>query len=198
MTTLEAVLEAPKKERTVTDPHQKVLKKLARLGWNQFRDNRMLVRQYGDQVYVTNSYAMRRWGQGEDVALAVRSVLTGSSFSVAGESADEMMFKGFEMSLTAGKGGSFLVANGPEMRGVGPEEIPESEVTSWESSEGDRDLVFGSTDDGRRVLVSAKYLKACVDGVDGPRVFMTRETSPLVITERDGVTVHAILMPRRS
>ena len=208
MATLEAVLAAPKKAKTPTDPNQKVLRKLARQGWNDtIRGTKtVMVRQYDDGLYLTNTFMMRRWESFDDVSLAIRSVVPdGSVDGNEMASRDELMATGFEMDLTAGAGGSWM--NGgrtcPDMKGVWPTDVPVDEITSWEPNEDDPTRVFGVTDCGVRVMVNAKYLAACTDGITNPRVWaaVTADRDirkPLVITGDHGLWIYSILMPVRA
>lgn len=205
MTDLMGVLATPKKTKVPTDPNQKILKALARAGWSTSGRNTrpMLVRQYGESVFITNTYMMARFDSASDVAMAIRSVIPETY------DADSTMANGIQMSLTAGIGGTFDSLRDVAMDNVWPTEIPGIEITSWEPSETDPELVLGDavpTWDTftlqQKVLVDAKQLKACVNGIDAPRVFANVNddgivTKPLVITDSDGTTIRSIVMPKR-
>lgn len=202
MATLEAVLTAPKKQRSTTSPEQKVLKKLARQGWgeNARGTKTVLCRQYGDELFMTNTFMMRRWAMHDDVAVAVRSTVPEHHVNV--HSVEQTLVDGFELSLTVSQGGSFLVGSAPDMMGVWPTQVPSDEVVSWEQYEDDPKLVCGVTEGGARVLLNAKFLSACTDGITNPRVWVTVETDgdvrkPVVVTGDYGLWVYSILMPRR-
>lgn len=204
MASLEAVLAAPKKAKTPTDPYQKVLKKLARQGWTMDKRGvkEMIVRQYDDEVFITNTYMMRRFGRYDNVSHAIRSIIPDT------ENVEEVMSTGFTMFLSAGKGGEWNPGGctGTDMKNVFPETIPSTEITSWEPNEDDSTRVFGVTDCGVRVMVNAKYLAACTDGITNPRVWVTVSEDgdvrkPVVVTGEYvagvGGLLHSILMPVR-
>ena len=199
MTELLDALAAPKKrERVPTDPHQKILKKLARLGWNvNGRGTKTLMARHQDShVYITNTYAMRRFHPTDIVPIAIRAIVP--------DRVDERLREGFEFSLTASRGGEWMAdgRRAPDMATVWPTEIPDTEIVHWESHATDSEAIVGHSADGVTVSCSAKLLGACVDGVEGPRVFVTvaddgTVRKPLVITDADAESVIAILMPRR-
>ena len=201
MTDLMNVLAPPKKEKVAVDPHQKVLKQLARAGWSTTGRNvrPLLVRQYWQSVFITNTYMMARFDVGSDVGMAIRTIIPET------HDVDSTMANGFQMDLAAGVGGTFDSLRDVAMDNVWPTDVPSIEITSWEPSETDPELVVGSvlayvtTLD---VLLNAKQLKTCVNGIDAPRVFANVNedatvTKPLVITDSDGTTIRAIVMPRR-
>ena len=205
MTDLMTALAPPKKAKAPTDPHQLVLKRLARAGWSTSGRNAqpLLVRQYGQSVFITNKYMMAKFDSWSDVATAIRTIIPETHYP------NSTMADGFQMDLTAGVGGIFGSLRDVAMDNVWPTEVPSIEITSWEPSETDPELVLGDaipTADTftlqQKVLVSAKQLKTCINGIDGPRVFVNVNddgivTKPLVITDSDGKTIRAIVMPKR-
>jgi hypothetical protein len=211
MTDLMNVLAPPKKAKAPTDPNQKILKSLARAGWTMDKRGvkELIVRQYDEEVFITNTYMMRRFERYDDVSHAIRSIIPDT------ENVEEVMSAGFTMFLSAGKGGEWNPGgrNGTDMKNVWPSDIPSDEIVSWEPNEDDSSQVFGFTDDGIRVLLTAKNLKACVEGIDKPRVWVTvshddwgdgvipQVRKPVVITGEYvagvGGLLHSILMPVR-
>jgi hypothetical protein len=200
MTDLMNVLAPPKKKKAPTDPHQLVLKRLARAGWTMDKrgDKELIVRQYDEEVFITNTFMMRRFERYDDVSHAIRSIIPDT------ENVEEVMVAGFTMFLSASRGGEWNPGgrNGTEMKGVFPETVPTTEVITWEPNEDDPSQVYGSTEDGIRVLLNAKYLKACVDGIDKPRVWVTVSEDgdvrkPVVVTGDYGLWIYSILMPVR-
>ena len=205
MTDLMNVLAPPKKKKTPTDPHQLVLKRLARAGWSTTGRNArpLLIRQYGQSVFITDKYMMAKFDSWSDVATAIRTIIPES------HDADATMANGFQIDLTAGVGGTFDSLRDVAMDNVWPTDVPGIEITSWEPSETDPELVQGdATPNGetftlvQKVLVSAKQLKTCISGIDSPRVFVNVNddgivTKPLVITDSDGTTMRAMVMPKR-
>ena len=200
MTDLMTALATPKKTKAPTDPNQKILKALARAGWimDKRGEKEMIVRQYDEEVFITNTYMMRRFERYDDVSYAIRSIIPDT------ENVEEVMSTGFTMFLSAGKGGEWNPGgrNGTDMKNVFPEAVPTTEITSWEPNEDDSSQVFGFTDDGIRVLLNAKYLKACVDGITSPRVWVTVSDDgdvrkPVVVTGEYGLWIYSILMPVR-
>jgi hypothetical protein len=205
MTDLMGVLAPPKKKKAPTDPHQLVLKRLARSGWSTSGRNvrPLLVRQYGETVFITNTYMMAKFDSASDIATAIRSVIPET------HETDSTMANGFQMDLSAGLGGTFDGLRDVAMDNVWPTDVPGIEITSWEPSETDPELVSGDAIPTvetatlqQRVLVSLKQLKACINGIEGPRVFANVNddgivTKPLVITDSDGTTIRSIVMPKR-
>lgn len=205
MTDLMNVLAPPKKPQVAVDPHQKVLKQLARAGWSTSGRNvrPLLVRQYGQSVFITNTYMMAKFDSWSDVATAIRTIIPETHYP------NSTMDNGFQMDLTAGVGGTFDSLRDVAMDNVWPTNVPGIEITSWELSETDPDLILGDAIPSvdtftlqQKVLVDAKQLKTCVNGIDGPRVFANVNddgivTKPLVITDSDGTTMRAIVMPKR-
>jgi hypothetical protein len=200
MTDLMGVLAPPKKKKAPTDPHQLVLKRLARAGWTMDKrgDKELIVRQYDEEVFITNTFMMRRFERYDDVSHAIRSIIPYT------ENVEEVMTTGFTMFLSAGKGGEWNPGgrNGTDMKNVFPEAVPTAEVITWEPNEDDSSQVYGSTEDGIRVLLNAKYLKACVEGIDKPRVWVTVSEDgdvrkPAVVTGDYGLWIYSILMPVR-
>jgi len=200
MTDLMGVLAPPKKKKAPTDPHQKILKALARAGWTMDKrgDKELIVRQYDEEVFITNTFMMRRFERYDDVSHAIRSIIPDT------ENREEVMATGFTMFLSASKGGEWNPGgrNGTDMKNVFPEAVPTTEVITWEPNEDDPSQVYGSTEDGIRVLVNAKYLKACVEGIDKPRVWVTVSEDgdvrkPVVVTGDYGLWIYSILMPVR-
>ena len=198
MTDLMNVLAPPKKAKAPTDPNQKILKRLARNGWNQNGrgTKTVLVREHDGFVYLTNTYAMRRFPIASAVADAVRSVVPDC------HDAASVMADGFELGLTAGDGGSWI-ENGrtcPDMANVWPTAVPDHEIVSWEANVDDAATVFGHTTDGVRVKLNTKFVKAVTDGVDDARVFAAiaddGEIRKPVAFVSDGLIV-GILMPLR-
>ena len=200
MTDLMGVLATPKKPKVPTDPNQKILKALARAGWTMDKrgEKEMIVRQYDEEVFITNTFMMRRFERYDDVSHAIRSIIPDT------ENVEEVMSAGFTMFLSSTKGGEWNPGgrNGTDMKNVFPETVPSTEITSWEPNEDDSSQVFGFTDDGVRVLLNAKYLKACVDGITSPRVWVTVSDDgdvrkPVVVTGDYGLWIYSILMPVR-
>lgn len=205
MTDLMNVLAPPKKEKVAVDPHQKVLKQLARAGWSTSGRNvrPLLVRQYGQSVFITNTYMMAKYDVGSDVGMAIRTIIPET------HDVDSTMDNGFQMDLAAGVGGSFDSLRDVAMDKVWPTDVPSIEITSWEVSETCPEQLFGDAVPiwdtftlQQKVLVDAKQLKTCVNGIDAPRVFANVNddgivTKPLVITDSDGTTIRSIVMPKR-
>lgn len=205
MTDLMNVLAPPKKPQVAVDPHQKVLKQLARAGWSTTGRNArpLLVRQYGQSVFITNTYMMARFDSWSDVATAIRTIIP-KAYDV-----DSTMDNGFQMDLAAGVGGTFDCLRDVAMDVVWPTDVPVIEITSWEPSETDPNLILGDAIPiwdtftlQQKVLVNAKQLKTCINGIDAPRVFANVNddgivTKPLVITDSDGTTIRSIVMPNR-
>lgn len=205
MTDLMNVLAPPKKPQVAVDPHQKVLKQLARAGWSTNGRNArpLLVRQYGQSVFITNTYMMAKYDSWSDVATAIRTIIPETHYP------NSTMADGFQMDLTAGVGGIFGSLRDVAMDNVWPTDVPGIEITSWEPSETNPEQLFGDAVPiwdtftlQQKVLVDAKQLKTCVNGIDAPRVFANVNddgivTKPLVITDSDGTTIRSIVMPRR-
>ena len=205
MTDLMNVLAPPKKKAPIDLPHQKVLKRLARAGWSTSGRNvrPLLVRQYGESVFITNTYMMARFDDWSDVGMAIRAVIPYPHHT------DVTMANGFQMDLAATVGGTFDSLRDVAMDNVWPTDVPGIEITSWELSETNTEQLFGDAVPiwdtfmlQQKVLVDAKQLKTCVNGIDGPRVFANVNddgivTKPLVITDSDGTTMRAIVMPKR-
>lgn len=205
MTDLMNVLAPPKKKAPIDLPHQKVLKRLARAGWSTSGRNvrPLLVRQYGQSVFITNTYMMAKFDSWSDVATAIRTIIPETHYP------NSTMANGFQMDLTAGVGGTFDSLRDVAMDNVWPTDVPGIEITSWELSETNTEQLFGDAVPiwdtfmlQQKVLVDAKQLKTCINGIDAPRVFANVNddgivTKPLVITDSDGTTMRAIVMPKR-
>lgn len=195
MTDLASVLAAPPKKKAVVDPNVKAIRKLARLGWAKGRtDREVIVRPHGDEVWMTDTYGMRRWHGDDPVAVALMSTVP------EGVDASD----GFTLSIGATTVPRFVNTRTVDMAHVMVTTTDgRLAVHDWRAVDGSDSEVFASvTMDGETVdvLLDRKRVAMVTDGANDVRAWCDPERPdcrPVAFTSGSSVTPFAILMPFR-
>lgn len=197
MTDLASVLAAPPKKRAVVDPNVKIIRRLARLGWNGYtyrgNDKTVIVRRHGDEVWLTDTYGLRRWRGDEDVAVALLSMLPES------DAANGVADTGFALRILGSRDPEYLGPQTVDMAKVMPsrDDIDSgrfSIVTDWRADPDDGDIVIATAMDGQEARLMRKRLAMVTDGVEPVSAWIESDRKPVAFTS-SWFAPFAVLMP---